>query len=299
MKDRYGALRANPMGRRESGLSPGLHLRRLVGMGLVYISAAALSVIFLLPFIWMVSSSLKPNYQVYAIPPVWLPNPVIWSNMPNALEAMDFLNLLKNTLTITVLSVIGVVLSSSVVAYGFARVNWPGRDVVFFICVATLMIPYQVTLVPLYIVYSKLHWINTFLPLIVPSYFGVPFFIFLLRQFFMTIPGEISDAARIDGASELRILMKVILPLARPALVVVALFQFINDWNDFLGPLIYLSDPKMYTLAIGLASFSGQHSFQFAFQMAGATVVVLPIIVLFFFAQKAFIEGISLTGIKA
>ncbi len=285
-------------GARTGKLAGRQDLAAIAGKGLVYVLAACLSAIFLLPFAWMVSSSLKPNYQVYAVPPVWIPYPVIWSNFPDALEAMGFLTLLKNTMIIVVFTVFGGVLSSSVVAYGFARLQWPGRDALFFVCIATLMIPYQVTLVPLYIIFSRLHWINTFRPLIIPAFFGVPFFIFLLRQFFLTIPGEISDAARIDGASELGILFRIILPLSRPALMVVALFQFISSWNDFLGPIIYLTDPSKYTLAIGLAAFSGDHAFQFAFQMAGATVTVLPIVVLFFFAQRAFIEGISLTGVK-
>lgn len=269
-----------------------------IGRGSLYVIAVILSAAFLLPFVWMLSSSLKPNYQVYAVPPVWIPSPAIWRNFPDALDAMGFLTLLKNTMIIVVFTVFGAVLSSSVVAYGFSRLRWPGRDALFFVCLATLMIPYQVTLVPLYIIFSRLHWINTFRPLIVPAFFGVPFFIFLLRQFFLTIPEEISDAARIDGASEMGILLKIILPLSRPALMVVALFQFISTWNDFLGPIIYLSDPSKYTLAIGLAAFSGDHAFQFAFQMAGATVTVLPIVVLFFFAQRAFIEGISMTGVK-
>lgn len=293
-----GAMPVRQAGGQQAKMSEWTSTPRIITTSLGYLAVTLLAAGFIAPFLWMISSALKPNDQVFAIPPEWIPDPIVWSNFPNALQAMQFFKLLGNTMTITVLSVIGSVLSSTVVAYGFARLQWPGRDALFFLCLSTLMIPYFVTLVPLYIVFSKLHWINTYLPLILPSFFGVPYFIFLLRQFFLTIPGDISDAARIDGASEFRILADLILPLSKPALMVVALFQFIRDWNDFLGPMIYLTDPNRFTLAIGLAAFSDEHSFEFAFQMAGATVVTLPITILFFVGQRAFIEGISVTGLK-
>ena len=289
-----------PLAARRAGKGPARRLvpRNLAGKAIIYALAVLLSVTFVLPFFWMVSSALKPENQIYAVPPVWVPHPAIWSNFPNALQAISFTTLLSNTMIIAVATVVGAVASSVVVAYGFARLQWPGRNICFVICIATMMIPYQVTLVPLYIFFSKLGWINTFRPLIVPSFFGVPFYIFLLRQFFLTIPEELSDAARIDGASELGILVRIILPLTRPALIVVTLFQFIGSWNDYLGPLIYLTDPSKYTLAVGVVSFSGAHASQFAFQMAASAVSVAPIIVLFFLGQRAFIEGISLTGVK-
>jgi ABC-type glycerol-3-phosphate transport system permease component len=196
------------------------------------------------------------------------------------------------------LSTIGIVISCSLTAYAFARLRWWGRDFWFLVTLATLMIPYPVTLIPLYLIFSKIGWVNSFKPLIVPNFLGAAFFIFLLRQFFLTIPLDLSDAARIDGASELQIYGRIVMPLSRPALVTVALFTFLATWNDFLGPLIYLTDGNKYTLAVGLAAFRGQYRTQWDLMMAAATVVTAPVIIIFFFAQKQFIEGITLTGIK-
>ncbi len=183
-------------------------------------------------------------------------------------------------------------------AYGFSRLEWPGRDLFFVVTLATMMLPYPVTLVPTFIVFKWLHWIGTFNPLTWPNFTGNPFFIFLLRQFFMTIPAELSDSARIDGAGELRVFWRIILPLSRPALITTALFTFMNNWNDFLNPLIYLTDQSTYTLALGMQKFVGYHSAECGPLMAAAVVMSLPVIVLFFLAQRAFIEGITLTGIK-
>jgi multiple sugar transport system permease protein len=204
----------------------------------------------------------------------------------------------KNTVIITGMSVIGVLLSSPLVAYGLARIDWKGRDVLFLLIVSTMMVPYQVTMIPVYLLFNSLGWINTYLPLTVPSYFGNAFFIFLLRQFFMTIPRELSDAARIDGCSELTIYARIILPLAKPSLAVVALFQFIWVWNDFLGPLIYLKDQTSYTLSLGLQQFQSGYQTEWALLMAAASMMTLPIIILFFLTQRTFIQGITLTGIK-
>jgi len=246
----------------------------------------------------MISTSLKPPRQIFVFPPIWIPHPLMWSTYLEALNFVPFLLYLKNTLTICISTVIGVLLSCSLVAYGFSRVQWPERNIVFIILLATMMIPYQVTIIPMYIVFNKLGWINTFKPLIVPFFFGTPFYIFLLRQFFMTIPMELSDAAKIDGCSEFRIYCQIILPLAIPALAVVALFQFIGVWNDFLGPLIYLRDQSKFTLSLGLQQFQSGYHTEWAMLMAAATMVTMPIIVLFFFTQKTFLQGISLTGIK-
>lgn len=264
-----------------------------------HIVLASLGVVFLLPLFWMVSTSLKPPRQIFAFPPVWIPHPLMWSTYLEALNFVPFLLYLKNTLTICISTVIGVLLSCSLVAYGFSRVQWPERNIVFIILLATMMIPYQVTLIPMYVVFNKLGWINTFKPLIVPFFFGTPFYIFLLRQFFMTIPMELSDAAKIDGCSEFRIYWQIILPLTIPALAVVALFCFIGGWNDFLGPLIYLRDQSKFTLSLGLQQFQSGYHTEWAMLMAAATMVTMPIIVLFFFTQKTFLQGISLTGIKA
>jgi len=193
---------------------------------------------------------------------------------------------------------VGAVLSSSFVAYGLARLEFPGRTVIFVAILSTLMVPFFVTMVPLFTLFRTMGWTGTYLPLIVPHFFGVPFFIFLLRQFFRSIPNEMTEAARVDGANELRIWASVVLPLAKPALAAVALFQFIASWSDLLGPLIYLSDANDYTLSLGLTFFRTEYSTSFGPLMAASTVIVIPIIILFFFAQRTFIQGITLTGVK-
>lgn len=272
--------------------------KKVMGMIISYAVLASLGTLFLLPLAWMISTSLKPNRQIFLFPPIWIPHPIDWSHYPNALQFIPFFTYLKNTLMICVFSVVGVVLSCSLVAYGFSRVEWPERDLLFILVLSTMMIPYAVTMIPLYLVFNRLGWVNTFKPLIVPAYFGNPFFIFLLRQFFLTIPFELSDAARIDGASEIRIFSRIILPLAKPVLAVVVLFQFIGSWNDFLGPLIYLKDQSKYTLAIGLQQFQSAYLTRWGMLMAATTLIVMPIIILFFFTQRTFIQGIAITGLK-
>jgi len=222
-----------------------------------------------------------------------------WSNYPRALKAFPFLLFLRNSLMLCTLIVMGTLISCTLAAYGFSRISWPGRNAVFFFVLSTLMIPYMVTLLPMFLMFRSFGWIGTYLPLIVPAFFGNAFDIFLLRQFFMTIPGELSDAARIDGCSELGILWRIIVPLSKPALATVALMTFIWAWLDFMGPLVYLNDESMYTLALGLAAFLGRHEADWSGLMAATTVVVVPIIILFFFAQRTFVRGIALTGMKA
>jgi multiple sugar transport system permease protein len=252
---------------------------------------------FFLPFFWMVSTSLKLNSQVYSLPPKWIPNPFVWNNYPKALTYIPFFLYFRNTLYVALFNVAASVVSCSLVAYGFSRVQWPGRDFMFGVLLATLMIPYPVTIIPTFIVFKWLGWLGTFKPLTIPALFGTPFYIFLLRQFYMTIPQELSDAARIDGANDFGIFTRVILPLAKPALATVSLFTFLANWNDFLGPLIYLNNKETYTLAIGLYGFSGRTT-QMAMLMAATTVTVIPVVILFFFTQRTFIQGITLTGIK-
>lgn len=259
---------------------------------------AALAVAFVLPFLWLLAGSLKSNLDFYAYPPRWIPSHLLWSNYPDALGSIPYLTYLRNTLEIAGGCICGALLSNTLIAYGFARVQWPGRNVVFFIVVSTLMLPSFATLIPLFVIYSHLGWVNTYRPLIVPSFFGYPFFIFLLRQFFLTIPLELSDAARIDGCSELSILWRIVVPLSRPALAMVALFQFNWTWSDYLNPLVYLNDADKWTLALGMQSFLTEHGGDFGLLMAATTVTLLPVMVLFFFAQRTFIEGITLTGIK-
>ncbi len=269
------------------------------GSFLKHLVLMSFCVLFLLPWFWLVSTSLKGPRQVLAWPPVWIPNPVVFENYVLALTRENLSLFILNTLKICVVTVIGAVLSNALVAYGFSRIRWPGRDIVFILVLATMMLPYQVIMIPLYVMFAKLGWVNTYLPLTVPAFVGGAFFIFLLRQFFMTIPEDFSDAGRIDGASEVQLLRYVILPMAKPALAVVALFQFIWSWNDFLGPLIYINQKSKFTISLGLANM--RHAFglsDFAVLMAATTISVLPIIVLFFFTQRTFIEGITMTGLK-
>jgi multiple sugar transport system permease protein len=265
---------------------------------LSHVALLTIGVFFALPFYWLVSTSLKPDAQILAMPPVWVPHPVRWDNFPRALRYVPFLLYTWNTLRICVLNVLGTVLSCSLVAYSLAKIRWRGREWVFYSLLATMILPGQVTMIPTFTIFKALHWIGTILPLVVPSFFGNGFFIFLLRQFFLTLPSELSDAARIDGCSELGILLRVIMPLARPALATVGLFTFIGCWNDFLGPLLYLNDESAYTLAIGLQRFVSQHGAEWSMLMAASTVMTLPIVVIFFFAQRTFIQGVTLTGIK-
>jgi multiple sugar transport system permease protein len=254
---------------------------------------------FLLPWVWMISTSLKNPEELAVYPIVWIPDPIRWDNYIEAFRRAEFPRFLWNTILVTVPSVIGALLSNAFVAYGFARVRWPGRDWVFSLVLATLILPGFVTFIPLYLIFKQLNWINSYLPLVVPTFFGNPFFIFLLRQFFMKLPVELADAARVDGASEFRIFSQIILPLSRPALAVVALFQFIGSWNDYFGPLIYINDKALYTISLGIANMRSAYGFSnFAWIMAATCMTVLPIIVLFFFAQRTFIEGIALTGLK-
>jgi len=264
----------------------------------VYVLITALAALFTVPFVWLVSTSLKSPAQVFVVPPQWIPNPFVWDNYPRSTTFIPFWQYFRNTLYVTVFNVIGSVASCSVVAYGFSRIQWRGRNTLFVVLIATLMIPYPVTLIPTFLIFRDLGLVNTLNALVVPSFFGNAFFIFLLRQFYMTIPQELSQAAKIDGASEFQIFWQVILPLTRPALAVVALFAFLSNWNDFLGPLIYLSDKENYTLAIGLYGFFGRSKTEWGLLMSAATIMVAPIVLLYFFTQRTFIEGITLTGIK-
>ncbi len=256
------------------------------------------SLLFITPLFWMLSTALKEPAELGVFPPTLIPLHWRWDNFAQAVNAFPFLRYLSNTLIITVFSTIGAVVSNLFIAYGFSRIKWRGRDLVFGIVVATIFVPFPVTLIPLFIIFAKFHWINTFLPLIIPSFFGNAFYIFLLRQFLLQIPFEISEAARIDGASELQILRYLILPLARPALSVVAIFAAIAAWNNFLGPLIYLQDESHYTLSIGLQMFRSEHDVQFNLLMAASTLVVLPVIVIFLIFQRAFIENITIGSVR-
>lgn len=268
----------------------------------VYAALAILSIPALLPLFWMVSTSMKGDTQIFAGEGLTLkslvPSPVVLENYPEALKNMPFLLYLRNTLFLCLTTVIGAVVSSAVVAYGFAKVQFWGRNTLFMVMVATMALPGQVTMIPVFSLYRSLGWYGTYLPLIVPAFTASAYYVFLLNQFFKTIPTEMSEAARVDGASEWTIFRRLMLPLSKPALATCALFQFIGCWNDFLGPLLYVNDPAKYPLAYGLQQFVSHYGGFYAQLMAAATIFTLPIIILFFFAQKTFIQGISTTGGK-
>jgi len=273
-------------------------LLRYVGRTAAFLIVFASAVAFVFPVYWMFITSLKSVPEVFHLPPVWWPADLHWDNYSDALSTFPFVLYATNTLRIALPVVVGTTLSSALVAYGFSRLQWRGREVVFYLVLATLMIPNWVTLVPLYILFNRLGWVDTYRPLILPSWFGDAFSIFLLRQFFLRQPQELIDAARIDGASHLRIFAQIIVPLARPALAVVALFAFINAWTDFFNPLIYLTNPDKYTLQLGLFNFFSQHFVNWPGFMAASVVVLLPVAILFFLTQKTFIEGITFTGLR-
>ncbi|PIS29204.1 MAG: sugar ABC transporter ATP-binding protein [Candidatus Marinimicrobia bacterium CG08_land_8_20_14_0_20_45_22] len=266
---------------------------------LAYLLLVAVSLVLIMPFVWIISTSLKGNESIFAIPPKWIPETLHWENYAKVFTQMPFFTYMRNSVFISVVVILGTVLSSSLVAYAFACLKWPGRDGLFIFVLGTMMLPMQVTMIPVFVLFKQFGWLNTFKPLIVPAFFGGGAFnIFLLRQFFLTIPKELFEAARIDGCSEWRIYWKIVLPLAKPALATVAILTFMMTWNDFLGPLIYLSDKLKGTLALGLAMFVGQYQTEWGVLMAASVLVMLPVIFLFFLFQKYFIRGFMMSGIK-
>lgn len=264
----------------------------------VYVILILFSLAFIVPFLWLISGSLKSSSELFADPPIWIPEVLNWSNYKEAFSAFPFFLYLKNTLIIVFFTCIGAVLSNSMIAYGFSRIDWKYRDGIFIIVLATLMLPFQVIMIPLFLLFKEIGWIGTYYPLIVPHFFGNAFFIFLLRQFFKGIPKELSEAARIDGANEFIVFWKVILPLSKPILATVVIFQFIEAWRDFLGPLIFLSDNSHYTLSLGVQQIMSQNDPRWGLLMAIGVAMTLPIIIIFFFLQRYFIEGITFTGSK-
>lgn len=265
----------------------------------VYLILLLGSLFVSLPFIWMISTSLKDEGAVFIFPPEWIPNPVLFSNYASALTVLPFELFLRNTLITTFVPMVGAILSCSLAAYSFSRLRWPGRDLCFLMVLSTMMLPHQVTMIPRFILFKELNWVDTFLPLIVPPWFAVGAFnIFLLRQFFLTIPLETDDAAKLDGANYLDIYARILLPLCKPALAAIAIFVFQFHWNDFLEPLIYLHSQSNFTLALGLRAFQGEYGTDWNLLMAASLVVMLPPVLLFFFAQRYFIQGVVFTGIK-
>lgn len=286
MKNNASLARANKNIRR----------RKLCGKAVTVFLLVALSVVFLVPFAWMLLTSLKSMEEVYQR--TIFPTKLHFDNYILAVTQIPFFRYAWNTIVITALCVVGTVISSAMVAYSMSKVRWNGKKYLFPIIVATMMIPYQVTLIPLYMIWNKLGLIGSIAPLVVPAFFGGAYYIFLLRQFFKSIPDSLLEAAEIDGAGEVRIFAQIMLPLCKPAMASVAIFTFINTWSDFMGPMLYLNRQESYTLSIGLQAFLQQHYVQWGILMAASAIFTIPMIVLFFFAQKYFIEGITVTGVK-
>lgn len=256
------------------------------------------SILFLFPYFWTITSSFKSEAELHAFPPVWIPTEWNFSNFINAWTSQPFNKYLFNSVMIVIGTTLGQVVSCSLVAYGFARFKFKGRDVLFVILLATMMIPWDVTMIPLYMEFNMFGWINTLKPLIVPSWFGSAFYIFLLRQFLMNVPVELEEAAKLDGANAFQIYLKIFMPLIKPSLILIAVFNTLGVWNDYLGPLIFLNDQSKYTLTLGLAQFKGVGDVNMSAIMAITTIICLPPLIGFFFAQKSIVEGTSKTGIK-
>lgn len=273
---------------------------------LIHTVLIGLSLMFLFPFLWMLSTAVKPIDETMRQPPVWIPSNIQWNNFWDAMKYgsdtlgfIPFLVYTRNTVALCIIVVCGTVVSNAIVAYAFSRLEWKGRDTIFQLTISTMMIPYPVLMVPTFALFRQFDWIGTYRPLWVPAWFGSAFSIFLLRTFFKGIPFELSEAAKIDGASEWFIFRNIVLPLSKPALAVVALFAFMATWNDFLGPLIYLLDQKTFTLALGLQYYQSQAGgTQWNLLMAATSIAVIPILILFIFCQRFFIKGISITGLK-
>jgi len=282
------------VGRRERNIGP------IVFKGVIYALLIGLSLLFLFPFFWMILSALKPEYQIYQWPPKWFPDPIQWSNFADVFSNpyLPFEIFIKNTLILEVGMITGRLLSCTLVAYGFARLEAPGRDLLFGILLATLMLPGAVLLIPRFILFSELGWINTFNPLIIPAWFGEAYAIFLMRQFFRTIPKELEESAIVDGANRLQLVFRIMIPLSIPVLTVIGILSFKDIWNDFMGPLLYLNEINKYTVSVGLAYLNGQHDTQMNLLMAASVTLMMPVLILFFIAQRAFVEGITMTGLK-
>lgn len=271
-------------------------VRRVAWLAIAALILAAGTGMALLPLFWMIGTSLKTDAKIFAYPPQWIPNPLTLLQYARVFASAPVFVWLRNTLIITILTVIGATLSSSLVAYGFARLRAPGSRVLFYVMLATMMLPHIVLLVPRFILFSYIGWTDTFLPLIVPEFFGLPFYIFLLRQFYLTIPRELDDAAKIDGVGYLGIWWRIVMPLARPALATVAIFQFITAWNDFLAPYVYLTSNDNRTLALGTQYFLTLHGAQWGQLMAMSTLMLIPMILAFAVGQRYFVSGISTSG---
>lgn len=283
---------------------PRAHLARTAGRAGILLLLTAGALASLVPLLWTLSSSLKTTIQVFAYPPVWIPDPIRWGNYARAMTALPFPQFLGNSVVIAALSVLGTVMSASLVAFGFARLRAPGSRFLFSLVIGSMLLPGQVTMIPTYIIFRELHWLDSFKPLIVPHWLGGgAFYVFLLRQFFLTLPKELDDAAKLDGASNYRTLWNVVLPLSKPALATVVIFSFIGAWTEFFTPLIYLSSMSKFPAALGLAVLastggSGIYAVPWELVMAGSIILTLPVLAVFFLGQQYFVQGIALSGLK-
>jgi len=273
-------------------------LQRSAGTALIYILLLTGAAIIMVPLWWMLTTSVKRPAEIFAFPPTLIPKVFRWQNYPEVFSKAPFGLWFLNTVYVVFMDLLGTLISASMVGFSFARLRWRGRNVLFLITLATMMLPGTVTMIPRYLIFKELHWLDSFRPLWVPSFFGYAFFIFLMRQFYTTLPFDLDDAARIDGCNILGIWLRIALPLTKPALAACAIFTFNSTWNDFMGPLIYLSSPQKLTLALGLLYFRGPHVTDWHYLMASSTIAMVPVIVLYFFAQKYFIQGVVFTGVK-
>ena len=276
-----------------------LRQRRRVHHALIHLVLLLGVTIMFIPLFWTITTSLKTRGDIYLFPPEWIPNPVQWQNYREAVTTIPFVRYFLNTALITALSIVGKVTSVTLVAFAFSRLRWWGRDVLFLVMLSTLMLPPHVTLIPQFILFKQLGWIDTILPLVVPDFFGGPFLTFMVRQFFMSLPLELDDAARIDGCSSFGVYWRIILPQSAAAITAVVILVFNTTWNEFLHPLIYLQSQSKFTLALGLRLFQGEASTSWHLLMAASLLTMLPVLILFFFAQRYFIQGVTFTGIKS
>ncbi len=273
-------------------------LGKIARVVLIYTTLVVLAIVFMIPLFWMISTALKARYEVFAYPPEIIPSDIQWANFREIFTRVPLGRYMLNTVILVVANIAGQLLAVPLVAYAFARLRFPGRDTIFFIVIATMMVPAQVTLIPLYSLYQRIGLVNTYWPLILPSLFGSPFFIFLMRQYIKSLPRELDDAARIDGAGTWGILYRIILPLCTAPLTIIMVYQFLWTWNDFLHPLIYIGDTDMYTLQLGLSMFRGRFTVEWNLLMAAALVSVIPQLVIYFLVQRKLIGGIASVGLK-
>lgn len=272
--------------------------KKIINQSIKYLLVTFFAMLFIFPFLFMLSTSLKGTEEIFAKHFTLIPKKIDLKNYQEAFHTIPYLKYTLNTLFITVLNICGQLLVSPMVAYSLAKIKWFGRKIIFTLVLATMLLPYQVTMIPIYMIWQRLGLVGSYVPLIAPAFFGYPFYIIILRQFFMTIPDSLMESARIDGASELKIYWRIILPICKPALSAVAIFTFLFTWSDFLRPLLYLTSQERYTLSLGLQQFLSEHTVAWGQLTAAAAMFTIPIVIMFFFFQRYFIEGIVTTGLK-